>query len=558
VTLFRSLPGILGQQVSTSIVAHFDAADLAGADASTVSSWVDKTGNYTLTQPGSSTLYPTLQTNVANGRNVVRFDGSNDFMQCNDLATAISDLSQWTLVVALRCTADGDNEYALSFGHSTDADVIVGAQQSGATRSKWVTAHRSDNNNSVPSTFEIPSQYAAVMVISRDGSNITKRCNASEVVTATTDPTTAMNRFTLGALGRASVANYAPCEVAEVAVFSASYADAEVTEMEAAMFTRYGVGTVSATDDVISIDMTNAETLVLASSVTNASELREQDSIVHDPDDPNLGTYPEREYKLYFSATVSGDKRIYVAFSADGATFGTPTACTMGGSNRQSEDPSAVTLLATPGQVYRDGSDVMYLYCEDSSTSDVYVYSSTDGMSFTEMSSNPAIARGAATAWDETLVGSPVALHDGTDFIVGYEGINASTVECLGVASGATANGLTKSANNPVWTGAADPVATNSIVSDTILVSGGVAVVFAHVGTSGVGNMFRGVSSVTDPTAWVSGDIVTSGYGDLASTLKNDLTLDYSDTSLSTVVTGASDDQSLVRASLFGVKPWAA
>lgn len=62
----------------STLRAWWHAPDLAQADASAVSSWLDRSGNtYTLTQ-GVSGNRPTYKTGIQNGLDVVRFDGSSD------------------------------------------------------------------------------------------------------------------------------------------------------------------------------------------------------------------------------------------------------------------------------------------------------------------------------------------------------------------------------------------------------------------------------------------------------------------------------------------------
>lgn len=60
--------------------AWYDASTLTGADGSSVSAWLDQSGNEAHMYQSTSAAQPTLQTNELNGRNVVRFDGVDDFM----------------------------------------------------------------------------------------------------------------------------------------------------------------------------------------------------------------------------------------------------------------------------------------------------------------------------------------------------------------------------------------------------------------------------------------------------------------------------------------------
>lgn len=64
----------------SGLKAWYDASTLTGADGSSVSTWLDSSGNEANMFQSTTAAQPTLQTNELNGRNVVRFDGVDDFM----------------------------------------------------------------------------------------------------------------------------------------------------------------------------------------------------------------------------------------------------------------------------------------------------------------------------------------------------------------------------------------------------------------------------------------------------------------------------------------------
>lgn len=266
----------------------------------------------------------------------------------------------------------------------------------------------------------------------------------------------------------------------------------------------------------------SANPIVEVADIVDATSLREQDDIVHDPNDPNLGINPEREYKLYFSAIVSGANKIYVAFSEDG-TYSNPTIQVTDIPDGH-EDPSVTQLLNTRGQIYRDGDDKIYVYMESHDDDEIDVYSSVDGIAFT-LVQDSVIAQGTAGAWDDTLTGSPVARHDGTNFIVGYEGIISTGEEAFGVADGTAAGTLTKKAANPLFQPADHTEASTSIVVDAFFKDdAGTAIYFLiHSGQTGA-TSFRAKTTNTDPTTWADLDIVEYGTGPIDSTITNDMT----------------------------------
>ncbi|MBN2730654.1 MAG: hypothetical protein JXR53_15625 [Bacteroidales bacterium] len=74
-----------------------DASTLTGTDGSSVATWADSYGSVDFS--ASIGAQPTLQTNEQNGKNVVRFDGSNDVMSAGDVE--VHDNSRGLTVVAV-------------------------------------------------------------------------------------------------------------------------------------------------------------------------------------------------------------------------------------------------------------------------------------------------------------------------------------------------------------------------------------------------------------------------------------------------------------------------
>lgn len=79
----------------------FDASTLELSDGTAVDTWTDSSGNgYDAT--ATLTTRPLLKTNIVNGKNVVRFDGSNDYMTCGNAYAWGTDL---TFVVVFKFNA---------------------------------------------------------------------------------------------------------------------------------------------------------------------------------------------------------------------------------------------------------------------------------------------------------------------------------------------------------------------------------------------------------------------------------------------------------------------
>lgn len=270
------------------------------------------------------------------------------------------------------------------------------------------------------------------------------------------------------------------------------------------------------------LDWEQATPLVLLSQLAGYSELREQDDIIYDPG----ATDPARRWCFYFSAMVGTSSRIWVIHSADGIEWTNPVFCFFG------QDPSITQTLNPNPVAYRDDQGRLVLFCENNATNEVDAWTSTDGTTWTLEKASAIPRSGESSGWDHFLTGSPNARHDGTNFIVGYEGIQdvPTRIETFSVAWGTTPTTLVKSPNTPVVDPTATPgLADTSVVSDAIYMNPAGDRIFlgCHRGTLSAGpdSMWRMVTSNMDPTTWAPGDFTVVG-GMADPTHRGDFTID--------------------------------
>lgn len=259
------------------------------------------------------------------------------------------------------------------------------------------------------------------------------------------------------------------------------------------------------------LDWDNAQTLVSVAQISGAVTLREQDDVIYDPSDSAA------PFKLYFtaafSATPDEDSRTYVITSTNGYTWSSPVACTVsGGGSLVGQDPSITQTLGAGPVAYRDGSDRLWMFLERNAPySYTDVYSSSDGLVWT-LEAQPAIPKGSGGSWDSDLTGSPVARYDGSEFIVGYEGIGGLN-EASGLAIGANPTALVKHAANPVLTGPALGATGTTAFWDAFWLSadGERFMVTGHPGYASGLTMFRAYTTNLDPTTWTDEDFIYLG-----------------------------------------------
>ena len=91
---------------------------LVTTDGGAVARWEDKSGNNRHATQGTANARPILKTSIKNGKNVLRFDGSNDYL--------IGTSSRWTNQVTVFYVAKTNTatSYVFSDGTSTNADAF--------------------------------------------------------------------------------------------------------------------------------------------------------------------------------------------------------------------------------------------------------------------------------------------------------------------------------------------------------------------------------------------------------------------------------------------------
>lgn len=109
------LPNISGLQLwldSADATTLYDATsggNLVSADGATVARWQDKSGNGRHATQGTANARPLLKTSVFNSKNVIRFDGSNDFLSVPTSSGLNFGTSGFSVFISLRILRNSNN-----------------------------------------------------------------------------------------------------------------------------------------------------------------------------------------------------------------------------------------------------------------------------------------------------------------------------------------------------------------------------------------------------------------------------------------------------------------
>lgn len=177
----------------SGLKAWYDASTLTGTDGSAVSQWLDSSGNQAHMFQPSATAQPTLQTSELNGRNVVRFDGSNDLM---NMTTPFPERMN-TIANHDAVEYSPDGNYLVAIGHNI---------------SPYFYIYKKDSNeiwNKLPNPSVLPTSICQGVAWSRSGDYLAVCSNASPFIliykrsgdtfTKLADPTTLPTGFGFGA-----------------------------------------------------------------------------------------------------------------------------------------------------------------------------------------------------------------------------------------------------------------------------------------------------------------------------------------------------------------------
>lgn len=126
----------------SSTLYQTSGGSIASVDGDPVGEWLDKSGNARHANQASGTNKPALKTGIKNGNNAIRFDGTNDFMVFNSIASnpfsiflvkksiTLANYRQWI-------GADPYNAPFYAYAEGLTQRLFFGAVDSTAPTTNW-------------------------------------------------------------------------------------------------------------------------------------------------------------------------------------------------------------------------------------------------------------------------------------------------------------------------------------------------------------------------------------------------------------------------------------
>jgi hypothetical protein len=239
-------PNISGLQLwldSADATTLYDATsggNLVSADGATVARWQDKSGNGRHATQGTPNARPLLKTSVVNGRNVLRFDGSNDSLWNSSWNLT---LTQQTVFAVFNSTwSGGIANYARIFTQSDSSKDYQSANN-------YIPLLR-NNSNQIASYsgagFRSPINYSAGYVIATSvhtGTTLTNKINAVTGATYSNTLNKIVTRYAIG--DKIADAGIPPGsvngDILEIIVYNTALTTTQRQEVEAYLNTKWAI-----------------------------------------------------------------------------------------------------------------------------------------------------------------------------------------------------------------------------------------------------------------------------------------------------------------------------
>lgn len=210
------------------------------ADGS-VARWDDKSGNGLAATQSTSGARPLRKTGIQNGRDVLRFDGSNDCLQVSSIALA----SHCTVFVVSSSTRTGAN-YKWYMEHSADVNSNDGMFFGGTNGPAWAIRRTTTDSGSPADNVDwigngwvlATLHYNGQGSIYKNASLVSRRAaqNAANSLTSSANTTKAIN---IASRNQSSL--FLNGDIGEIIIYSRALNDYEIAAVSAWLNSRWAL-----------------------------------------------------------------------------------------------------------------------------------------------------------------------------------------------------------------------------------------------------------------------------------------------------------------------------
>jgi hypothetical protein len=212
-------------------------------DGDPVQNWTDKSSNRFEAVQATAVSKPVWKDAIINSKPVVRFDGSDDLMAADAIATALTgDDKPYTIALVTKQTgplSGSDTFYSLGRSSTNvpfDELVANGTSQ-------YETQRQDDYGSDDQETGGTPDTASHVLVVTFTGTAVSVHLDGTAIVDNQTHNVDEMtvDQFTLGALRTNANSNYLKGDIAELIVYSDAKSAADRGRLEQYLGNKYGI-----------------------------------------------------------------------------------------------------------------------------------------------------------------------------------------------------------------------------------------------------------------------------------------------------------------------------
>ena len=225
----------------------FDATSGGSAvttDGSAVARWEDQSGSGRHITQATLSDRPILKTSIQNNKNILRFDGSNDYLSRTD--AFVFNAGATTIFCAIKSSAAVDRRLIAEGSSTSNIPVYAPMQSSILDGTRVSHFYRTDGNAIILSNQENGGTafngLFNLVQISDTGSEFKFFVNKTETKSVNyTRATTTLNRFSIGCLLRATPSAFISCDLGEVIIYDSAISTSNKQLVENYLYSKWGI-----------------------------------------------------------------------------------------------------------------------------------------------------------------------------------------------------------------------------------------------------------------------------------------------------------------------------